>query len=123
MHLAGELQPDVVLLGLQMPVMDGLTALPLIRHAAPQAVVVAVLSGVRDPAVMGDAFHAGADAFIDKRDRETLPPLWPPSLREPMVISGEEAMSPNVIHAGGTIGTTMERRTDGQRGWGRERRR
>ena len=41
-RLAGELHPDAVVLDLRMPGMDGVSALPLIRDAAPGAVVVAL---------------------------------------------------------------------------------
>lgn len=37
---AGELQPDLVVLDVEMPRMDGLTALPLILKAAPRARVI-----------------------------------------------------------------------------------
>lgn len=37
---AGELQPDLVVLDVEMPRMDGLTALPLILKAAPKARVI-----------------------------------------------------------------------------------
>jgi CheY-like chemotaxis protein len=41
-RLAGDLHPDAVVLDLRMPGMDGVSALPLIRDAAPGAVVVAL---------------------------------------------------------------------------------
>jgi CheY-like chemotaxis protein len=41
-RLAAELRPDVVVLDLRMPGMDGVTALPLIRDASPGTVVVAL---------------------------------------------------------------------------------
>jgi DNA-binding NarL/FixJ family response regulator len=41
---AGVLQPDLVLLDLAMPVLDGLSAAPRIREAAPDARIV-VLTG------------------------------------------------------------------------------
>src|SRR3954451_7812309 len=41
-RLAGELHPDAVVLDLRMPGMDGVSALPLIRDAAPGTVVVAL---------------------------------------------------------------------------------
>ena len=40
--LARELRPDAVILDLRMPGMDGVSALPLIRDAAPGVVVVAL---------------------------------------------------------------------------------
>jgi CheY-like chemotaxis protein len=41
-RLAAELHPDAVVLDLRMPGMDGVSALPLIRDAAPGTVVVAL---------------------------------------------------------------------------------
>jgi len=41
-RLAGELRPDAVVLDLRMPGMDGVSALPLIRAAAPGTVIVAL---------------------------------------------------------------------------------
>ena len=40
-ELAGRLVPDVVLLDLVMPGVDGLAALPALRRAAPEAIVIA----------------------------------------------------------------------------------
>src|SRR5438132_14386326 len=40
-RLAGELHPDAIVLDLRMPGMDGVSALPLIRDAAPGPVLVA----------------------------------------------------------------------------------
>ena len=63
--LARELQPDVLLLDIAMPVMDGLEALPLIREAAPETRVV-MLTGVASDAVRARALAAGAEGFIEK---------------------------------------------------------
>jgi CheY-like chemotaxis protein len=57
--------PDVVLLDVRMPVMDGLEALPLVREAAPLATVVA-FSGLGDEALQSEALSAGATAFLAK---------------------------------------------------------
>jgi DNA-binding NarL/FixJ family response regulator len=63
--LARSEQPDVVLLDLAMPVMDGLTALPEIQEAAPTAKVV-VLSGFGTDRTVHSAMQAGASAFLHK---------------------------------------------------------
>src|SRR3954451_21046943 len=63
--MAAELQPDVVLIDLAMPVMDGLEALPLIRKACPQTRVV-VLSGFEADAMAQRALDAGADGYLQK---------------------------------------------------------
>ena len=63
--LATELQPDVVLLDLRMPVMDGLQALPRILEGASRTKVV-VLSGFADEAMAANALAAGASAYLSK---------------------------------------------------------
>ena len=63
--LAGSLNPDVVLLDLSMPIMDGLTALPLIREAAPQARVV-VFTGVKHRHMLAEIEAGGAAACVEK---------------------------------------------------------
>ena len=62
---AARLKPDLVLLDLRMPRMDGLAALPKIRAASPRSQVV-VLSVAADQQPLHQAKMAGADAFIDK---------------------------------------------------------
>ena len=64
-ELARSLTPDVVLLDLAMPVMDGLEALPHIRAVAPGAHVV-VLSGFEAAALQETALAAGASAYVAK---------------------------------------------------------
>jgi len=70
--LATELQPDVVLLDLAMPVMDGLEALPLIK-AAVDNVKVIVLSGFDEGSMREIAFQAGASKYVEKGVRMGLP--------------------------------------------------
>ena len=57
--------PDVVLLDIRMPQMDGLTCLDLIRQRHPKIRVI-MLSGFDDPEVIRSALTRGASAFIVK---------------------------------------------------------
>lgn len=62
-----EARPDVVLLDLEMPVMDGMTALPLILKAAPRtAVIVASALTQRGAKAAIAALAAGAADYIPK---------------------------------------------------------
>jgi DNA-binding NarL/FixJ family response regulator len=59
------LRPDVLLLDIAMPVMDGLEALPHIRAAAPDTRVV-MMSGLSSDGIRQRALDAGAELFIEK---------------------------------------------------------
>jgi DNA-binding NarL/FixJ family response regulator len=59
------LQPDLIILDLVMPVLDGLTALPQLAEVAPDSAVV-VLSVETDAEMRGRALTLGAQAFISK---------------------------------------------------------
>jgi YesN/AraC family two-component response regulator len=62
--------PDVVLLDIAMPVMDGLQALPQIRKLSPTSVVV-VLSGFgSDSRAAQKALELGAHGFLNKGDTQ-----------------------------------------------------
>ncbi|MBJ7359325.1 hybrid sensor histidine kinase/response regulator [Nocardioides sp.] len=58
-------QPDVVLLDLSMPVMDGLEALPTIRNLIPHGKIV-VLSGFGATQMSEKAMTIGADGYLQK---------------------------------------------------------
>ncbi len=60
-----EMRPDVVLLDLAMPVMDGIEALPTIRRLIPMAKIV-VLSGFGAQQMAARAVAAGADGYVQK---------------------------------------------------------
>lgn len=59
------LQPELVILDMAMPGMDGLEALPLIRRAAPGARVI--VHTIFQPGTLQDeALAAGADRYVVK---------------------------------------------------------
>jgi two-component system nitrate/nitrite response regulator NarL len=64
---AAELLPDLILLDLSMPEMDGLTALPLVRAAAPNAEVV-VLTASEDEGNLLGAIRSGAAGYLLKSE-------------------------------------------------------
>jgi len=60
-----ELNPDVVLMDLLMPVMDGIAAIAIIRRDFPETEVIALTSVLEDEAVM-KAMRAGAIGYLLK---------------------------------------------------------
>ncbi|MEZ4503927.1 MAG: response regulator transcription factor [Dehalococcoidia bacterium] len=64
-RLAHELRPDVVLMDLVMPQMDGITAIGVIRSELPDTEVVALTSVLEDASVVG-AVKAGAIGYLLK---------------------------------------------------------
>jgi DNA-binding NarL/FixJ family response regulator len=63
--LTAELKPDVVLMDLLMPVMDGITAIGEIRRDTPDTEVIALTSVLEDASVVG-AVKAGAIGYLLK---------------------------------------------------------
>lgn len=63
--LATETTPDLVLLDLSMPRMDGLELLPRLRQSLPRAHLV-VLSAFGARMAASEARHAGAHAYLEK---------------------------------------------------------
>ncbi len=64
-RLAQELKPDVVLMDMLMPVMDGIEAITQIRKRLPDTEVVALTSVLEDATVVG-AIRAGAIGYLLK---------------------------------------------------------
>jgi len=64
-ELARQLRPDVVLMDLLMPVMDGIAATSAIRKELPETEVVALTSVLESAAVVG-AVRAGAIGYLLK---------------------------------------------------------
>jgi DNA-binding NarL/FixJ family response regulator len=62
---AAELRPDVVLMDLLMPKMDGVTATATIRRAQPDTEVIALTSVLEDATVVA-AVRAGAIGYLLK---------------------------------------------------------
>ena len=64
-RLAAQLDPDVVVMDVSMPVMDGIEATKRIRQADPGAIVV-ILTGGTVPGDVDRARKAGASAYVTK---------------------------------------------------------
>lgn len=64
-RLCTEHQPDVILMDLIMPVMDGLQATRLIREQHPTARIIA-LTSVKDDRMVQETLRAGAIGYLSK---------------------------------------------------------
>ena len=64
-ELARRVLPEVVLMDLRMPGLDGITATRLLREALPAAQVI-LLSAYDDPALVTEARRAGAYTYLAK---------------------------------------------------------
>lgn len=78
-------KPDLVLMDIAMPVMDGLEAVPLVRGVAPGSTIV-MLSGFPARTAEAGALEAGAHAYLEKGGR--LAATLVPSLTEIMAARG-----------------------------------
>jgi len=82
--LVQQTQPDLVVLDLRMPGMDGLTCIKLLRERFPD-VATAVLSGIDSDETIEAALRAGAHAFISKSvDPAALADALRQAAREPV---------------------------------------
>ena len=63
--MAAAVNPDVILMDLEMPVMDGIEATRLLREQGSTARII-VLTGGEDPREISAAREAGADTYIVK---------------------------------------------------------
>ena len=116
--LVRRLMPDVVLMDLLMPNMDGIAATAAIRREAPNVEVIALTSVLEDASIV-DALRAGAIGYLLK-DTEA------PQLRQAIrsAAAGQVLLSPkvaarmmhDVLPARIAPPTLTERETDVRRG-------
>ena len=106
---ADELQPDLILLDLSMPGIDGLTALPRLREAAPSCEVVVLTASGTEENLLG-AIRGGAAGYLLKSEP---PERIVDFLRG--VVNGEAALSGEVarrlleqVREGGSRGVPDE---------------
>lgn len=64
-RLYKELKPELILLDISMPEMDGITALKMIREADPDAIVI-ICSGISQQDLISEALEHGAKGYIMK---------------------------------------------------------
>lgn len=71
-HLLKHLQPDVILLDIQMPIMDGITALPEIKKMYPHIRII-MLTMHNDHSMISKLMELGANAYLTKNsDSEVI---------------------------------------------------
>jgi DNA-binding NarL/FixJ family response regulator len=110
-HLAGSLQPDVVLLDIRMPVVDGIQATREIKGRWPDVRVVILTSFVNDGYVV-EGLVAGADGYL-------LKDATPEALISGVIAvsAGEHVMEASLAkHVAGMLGkqsSERERNYDG----------
>ncbi len=72
LNLLKHVEPDVILLDIQMPIMDGITTLPEIRKLYPDVKVI-ILSMHNDHSMISKLMEVGANSYLTKNsDSETI---------------------------------------------------
>src|SRR5687768_10189741 len=72
LNMLQDIEPDVVLLDIQMPVMDGILTLPEIRKLYPNVKVI-ILSMHNDHSMISKLMEIGANSYLTKNsDSETI---------------------------------------------------
>lgn len=90
-ELTSELQPDVVLLDIRMPDMDGLQALGAIKASSPETSVI-ILTSFNTPQYLTRAISLGAAGYLMK---DTSPESVINAVR--MVASGEAILDMDIL--------------------------
>ncbi|KIC90233.1 response regulator transcription factor [Flavihumibacter sp. ZG627] len=72
LNLLKHIEPDVILLDIQMPIMDGIATLPEIRKVNPHVKVI-ILSMHNDHSMISKLMEIGANSYLTKNsDSETI---------------------------------------------------
>lgn len=72
LNLLKHIEPDIILLDIQMPIMDGIQTLPEIRKIRPEAKVI-ILSMHNDHSMISRLMEIGANSYLTKNsDSETI---------------------------------------------------
>lgn len=72
LNLLRHIEPDVILLDIQMPIMDGIQTLPEIKKIRPEAKVI-ILSMHNDHSMISKLMEIGANSYLTKNsDSETI---------------------------------------------------
>src|SRR5215468_9046567 len=72
LNLLKHIQPDVILLDIQMPIMDGITTLPEIKKLYPEIKVI-MLTMHNDHSMISKLMELGANAYLTKNsDSEVI---------------------------------------------------
>ena len=104
---AGKLEPDVILMDLTMPVMNGTEAIRIIKHRQP-AIMIIVLTEQKSHDYVQAAFEAGANGYVLKDDTSD-------SLLAAIssVLSGQVYITPGVCETilGGFLGYSENARS------------
>lgn len=97
-RLAEELRPDVVLLDLRLPDLDGRTVIPSLVTRSPSSMIV-ILSGLETETAAPRTLAAGAFAFLEKGALgRTLAPKLGELLSEfRRALAGEDVIAPAAL--------------------------
>ena len=102
--LVSRTQPDLVLLDLMLPGLDGLSCLALLRERHPETTVV-VLSGTEDEEIVERALSGGAAAVV----RKSISPADLPVLLRQVLQGSVKFATPRIARAVVTQATRQSR--------------
>jgi NarL family two-component system response regulator LiaR len=112
-RLARDLRPDVVIMDLLMPVMDGITAIGHLKRELPDTEIIALTSVLEDEKVIG-AVRAGAIGYLlkDTQADELIRAIKGAAAGEAQLSRAAAERLMREIHAPAQAETLTERETD-----------